>query len=195
LAPYIIEESYELADAMQAGDADSLKEELGDVLFQLTLVTQLAHENGWFDIEGVADGANQKMIRRHPHVFGDTKLGTSDEVIAQWAAIKAQEKKQAPSRHPVDHIPKHLPALTQQLKLQSLAGEVGLPVPAGTHESMARWVALCATADTPGQVVGSLLTELVSFCHRHRIDPEHELNVANRALRQTLREQPREGHA
>lgn len=193
LAPYIIEESYELADAMQEGDPASLKEELGDVLFQLALVTQLAQEHGWFDIEAVAQAANQKMIRRHPHVFGDAKAGTADEVVAQWALIKAQEKQSLPSRHPVDHIPKQLPALSQQVKLQSLADASGVSVPSGTPEALAQWVSLCATSDNPGPVVGSLLMELVSFCRHHRIDPEHELNDMNRTLRQSLRDDSAEG--
>lgn len=192
LAPYITEESYELADAMREGDAALLKEELGDVLFQVTLVTQLAHEKGWFDMDEVAEAANQKMIRRHPHVFGDAKVLTSDEVVTQWAAIKAQEKQQLPSRHPVDHIPKQLPSLTQQRKLQVLADASGVAMPHGTPETMARCVALCATSDNPGQAVGVLLAELVAFCHRHHIDPEHELNELNRVYRQTLREQPTE---
>jgi len=177
LSPYVIEEGYELADAMVEGDPNHLKEELGDVLFQVMLIAQLASEEGWFVLDDVAQTANDKMIRRHPHVFGETKLSTSDDVIAQWASIKAREKI-GQQQHPVQAIPRQLPALQQQAKLQIMAQSMGLPTPAGDIPSIQAWVDQLQAGPNEA-VVGGLLREVVAFCIHHHMQPESIVSIMN----------------
>lgn len=184
LSPYVIEEGYELADAMVEGDPSHLKEELGDVLFQVMLIAQLASEEGWFGLDDVAQTANDKMIRRHPHVFGDTKLSTSEDVIAQWASIKASEKIGQP-RHPVQAIPRQLPALQQQAKLQMMAQSMGLPTPAGDTPSIQAWVDQLKAGPNEA-VVGGLLREVVAFCVHHDMQPESIASRMNQLDREAI---------
>lgn len=96
LKPYLVEESGEVLEAIDAHDMENLCEELGDVLYQVMIQSQIAEENGWFTVEDVIDGICEKMIRRHPHVFGDVKAETPEERRALWDAIKKQEKAKKP---------------------------------------------------------------------------------------------------
>jgi len=127
LARYVIEETYEVVEAIHAGDQAKLKEELGDLLLQIVLHAQIAKEAGDFDIEDVAGAINAKMLRRHPHVFGDTKLATAKEVVGQWEEIKRKEKgdSAAPVASVIDGVPKSLPALLQALKISERAVSQG----------------------------------------------------------------------
>lgn len=184
LSPYIIEEGYELADAMTAGDPGHLKEELGDVLFQVMLVAQLAAEQGWFGLEDVAQAANEKMIRRHPHVFGGDPLSTSDDVVAQWATIKAGEKR-GQATHPVHAIPRQLPGLLQQAKLQSMAHSMGIPTPVGDGGHLQAWVDQLQEGPTEAGI-GGLLREVVAFCGHHHWQPEAILSRINQDNREAI---------
>jgi len=126
LARYLLEEAYEVLEAIHLGDAVKLKEELGDLLLQIVLNAQIAKENGHFDIEDVARSINEKMIGRHPHVFGDANLKTAGEVVAQWEELKHRE--QAANGKPgsaIDGVPKTLPALLQALKVSEKAVSQG----------------------------------------------------------------------
>ena len=134
LKTYLVEESYEVLDALEGGDTGELAEELGDLLFQVLFHADLAREAGTFDISDVVTGIHDKMIRRHPHVFGDVQAKTSGEVLKNWALLKAQEKQAAsgaaasekslaPSA--LDGVPRHLPALLEAYQLTRRAARVG----------------------------------------------------------------------
>ncbi len=124
LKQYLIEESYELLDAVDSGDPLKHKEELGDVLLQVVLHAQIRDEEKKFDFDSVAAHLADKLVRRHPHVFGDVEADTSEKVLKNWEIIKAREHKDA-SRSIVDGIPRHLPALQKAQRIQSRVARVG----------------------------------------------------------------------
>ncbi len=125
---HAIEEVYEMIDAIEAGDDHELEEELGDLLLQVVFHCQLAHERGAFDFEKVARRIVDKLIHRHPHVFGDSKVKTVEAVWAQWEQLKRAEKKGTHLERPsaLDGIPRHLPALLRSEKLIKKARKAGL---------------------------------------------------------------------
>lgn len=125
---HAVEEVYELMDAIEAGDDHEMAEELGDLLLQVVFHCQLAKERGAFDFDQVARQITEKLIRRHPHVFGETKVKNVDEVWANWEQIKTREKQGTPRARPsaLDGIPKHLPALMRAEKLVKKAGKAKL---------------------------------------------------------------------
>ncbi|GGL73757.1 MazG family protein [Curtobacterium sp. Csp1] len=123
LARYVVEESYELVDAIDADDRDELREELGDVLYQVVLHAGLSAAAGGFDLEEVAAGVRDKMVRRHPHVFGDERADTEDEVVRVWRAAKAAEK--AGRRSAFDGVPRAMPPLERAVKLLERLDERG----------------------------------------------------------------------
>jgi tetrapyrrole methylase family protein/MazG family protein len=134
LKTYLIEEAYEVLDALEKGDPRELAEELGDLLLQILFHADLALEAGTFDISDVVTGIHDKMIRRHPHVFGDVKADTAGEVLKNWARLKAQEKQAASAGNAVakplapsalDGVPRSLPALLEAYQLTRRAAQVG----------------------------------------------------------------------
>ena len=128
IAPYTIEEAYEVADAIERGDLDHLREELGDLLLQVVFHARMAEECGAFDFAGVTEAITSKLLRRHPHVFGDLGRHSPAEVEGLWARIKAEEKRArgaVPSQGVLANVPIALPALTRALKLQEKASGVG----------------------------------------------------------------------
>ncbi len=130
IAPYTLEEAYEVVDAIQSGEPPAkLRDELGDLLFQVVFYAQLAKERGWFDFDGIARAISDKLVRRHPHVFGE-QAGTEgaspsspDEVLEVWEELKAQERGEVGV---LADVPRALPALTRAQKLGKRAGRVGL---------------------------------------------------------------------
>jgi tetrapyrrole methylase family protein/MazG family protein len=132
LLPYLVEESYEFIEAAERGDAPHMREELGDVLLQVVFHAQVAKEGGSFDIDGVIGDIAAKLIRRHPHVFGEATADTADAVVTQWDAIKKAEKKSAGAeerKSVLDGIPRGLPALPKALKISERAVKVGFEWP------------------------------------------------------------------
>jgi ATP diphosphatase len=135
IAPYTIEEAYEVADAIERGDLDDLKDELGDLLLQVVFHARMAEEAGRFAFGDVVESITSKMIRRHPHVFGDLDARDAAQVKRRWDAIKAEEKaeralRRSPENGATDRglladVPVALPALTRAVKLQKRAGAVG----------------------------------------------------------------------
>jgi ATP diphosphatase len=128
IAPYTLEEAYEVADAIARGNLDDLKDELGDLLLQVVFHARMAEEQGAFDFGGVVDAITGKMIRRHPHVFADAEGQTAEHVKGLWERIKAEEKAERGEVMPggaLAGVPVGLPALTRALKLQDKAGRVG----------------------------------------------------------------------
>jgi tetrapyrrole methylase family protein/MazG family protein len=121
----LIEETYEVVDAMDSGDRTALCEELGDLLLQVVFQSQIADEEGVFNFDDVARGIADKLVRRHPHVFGDVQADTPDEVIKNWERIKKTEKGGDTPRSLVDGIPKHLPALSKAHLVQKRVAKVG----------------------------------------------------------------------
>ena len=122
ILPYTLEEAYEVADAIENGSVNDLKEELGDLLFQIMFYTQMASENGEFTFDDVADGVAEKMISRHPHVFGDIKVDKASEVYAIW---DAQKDKERVHKGALDGVTRALPALLRAQKLQKKAAKIG----------------------------------------------------------------------
>jgi tetrapyrrole methylase family protein / MazG family protein len=130
LKPYAVEEVYEVIDAIDRGDLEDHCEELGDLLLQVVFQAQLREEAGAFNFEDVAKSISDKLVRRHPHVFGDVNVADADEVLENWNAIKAGEKAgKAPSESILDKVPKHLPALLKAHDLQKQAAKVGFDWP------------------------------------------------------------------
>ena len=126
IGDYLIEESYETLDAIQANDADHIREELGDVLLQVVLQSQIAADEGSFTIDDVCATIDEKMIRRHPHVFGDAKATNANEVNDLWEQVKLAEKAAEPAdKHLLDDVPTHFPALLQAQKISRKAVAAG----------------------------------------------------------------------
>lgn len=123
LTPFLVEETYEVLDAIESNNTEQIKEELGDLLFQIIFHCQVAKEAGEFDINAVIDKISRKMVHRHPHVFGDEKFETSEEVLKQWEERKKEEGKQRGSI--LEGIPKQMPSLLRAHRIQSRAARVG----------------------------------------------------------------------
>ena len=193
IAPHTIEEAYEVADAIDHGDMAHLKDELGDLLFQVVFYAQMAKEQGDFDFHGVAAGITDKMIRRHPHVFGDqTGIDDADAQTVNWEALKAEERKAKAEaggeRHgALDDVSRGLPALMRANKLQKRAARVGFdwgdagPVFDKFREEVAELEAELKTGNTKAQEheIGDLLFTCVNLARKLDIDPEAALRHAN----------------
>ncbi len=124
IRPYIIEETYEVAEAVDENDPKMLKEELGDLLFEIVFYAQMMTEEDGIDIYDIIEGIHAKMIRRHPHIFGDVTVSGADEVVVNWEQIKQEEKK-AERNSVLEGVPKNLPSLLRAHRLQSKASNVG----------------------------------------------------------------------
>ena len=199
IAPYTLEEAYEVADAIERGDVANLREELGDLLLQVVFHARMAEEEGRFDFGDVVDAITRKLIRRHPHVFGDARDLSSDEVKALWGRIKAEEKRErAEARRaaglPAEAaagalagVPLALPALTRALKLQEKAGKVGFDwndpraVLAKLREEIDEVEAELDAGDAERVAgeVGDLLFAVANLARHLSVDPEAALRGAN----------------
>ena len=125
LKPYLVEETYEVLDALDANDPEKIKDELGDLLYQILFHSKISSLKGEFDFRDVIDNLSEKMVRRHPHVFKEGELNTPDQVVKQWEEIKRNEKNQANQKSILDNIPKNLPSLLRAQKLQKKAAKEG----------------------------------------------------------------------
>jgi len=189
IAPYTLEEAYEVADAIARGDLADLKEELGDLLLQVVFHARMAEEQGAFDFGDVMQGITEKLIRRHPHVFGDERSHTPQAVEGLWERIKAEEKaarKGAKNDGALAGVPLALPALTRALKLQEKAGKVGFDwndPRAVLHkireEADEIEAALDEQEDAAAGEVGDLLFAAVNLARHLRADPEALLRQTN----------------
>ncbi|MGH8017439.1 MAG: nucleoside triphosphate pyrophosphohydrolase [Opitutaceae bacterium] len=175
LAPYLIEECCELLEAIDREDFSHMEEELGDVLLQVVFHAQLAEEAGRFDLEAVARGISDKLVRRHPHVFGENRLETSSEVLRQWEQIKRAEKGVAAGEPDpfIKPAPGTLPALLRAVDVyKQLSRKHALPAGGAVHDESA--VAQAAESLTEA-AAGRKLFELAAACRRAGIDPESAL--------------------
>ena len=195
IAPYTIEEAYEVADAIERGNRADLAEELGDLLLQVVYHSQLAAEEGAFALPDVIDGITRKMIRRHPHVFGDDAAKSAGAAKGFWETIKAEERARksaaaAPASLLAD-VPAAMPALTRAVKLQSTAAKVGFdwpdlaPVLAKMEEELAELKAEVSAPSAPGaqarvtEEFGDLLFVMANVARHLQIEPEDALRRAN----------------
>jgi XTP/dITP diphosphohydrolase len=173
LARYAVEEVYELVDAIAAGNPDDICEELGDVLLQVVFHAQIAEDNGTFDIDAVARGIVAKLVRRHPHVFGDVRAADAATVIRNWEQLKAAEKPERTS--PFAGIVASQPALPLAGALQRRAAKLGFEA-ADADSALARVRAALdglARADAqPAQQIGDLLSAVVALARHMDVDPE-----------------------
>lgn len=205
LQPYMLEEAYEVVDAIASGDTDRLVEELGDVLLQVVFHSQLGREAGRFTMEDVIRRVTDKMIRRHPHVFGDVKVADTAAVLKNWEAIKEQEAAEtgAPPPSLLAGIPRHLPALMEAEKIQRRAARVGFEWPdvTGALEKVQeewREVSEAREAGDPvrlRQEWGDLLFALVNVARYLGIDSELALKEANRKFRTRFTQMEAKAHA
>jgi len=193
IAPYTIEEAYEVADAIGRGAAGEIESELGDLLFQVVFHAQMGTERGWFDFASVAEAISDKLTARHPHVFGDAKIGSVSEQNRAWEEHKARERAARPERanSELADVPLALPALARAAKLGKRAGRVGFDWPdAGgvRHkiEEELREVAQ-ATATQRPEEIGDLLFAVANWSRHFSIDPEEALRLANAKFEKRFR--------
>jgi MazG family protein len=197
LRTYLIEECYEVLEAIESGDPAKLREELGDLLLQVVFHAQLAKQAGKFDIAEVARGIHEKLVRRHPHVFGEVKAKTAGQVLKNWeqlkAAERAQKKQEAESL--LDGVPHTLPALLEAYQMTRRAARIGFDWDdiGGILEKVkeeAREVAEAAAVKSPRveEEVGDLLFAAVNMARFLGIDPEIALKKANRKFQGRFRE-------
>jgi MazG family protein len=180
LRPYVIEEAHEVVDAIDTGSPQELREELGDLLLQIVFQSELARAQGWFGPDDVVAAICDKLVRRHPHVFGDTVVRDSDEVLANWEVIKAEEKR---GRGVLEGVPKALPALLRALRVGEKAARVGFDWPdregarAKLDEELRELDEALASADRAAaeRELGDVLFALVSVARKADIDPEAAL--------------------
>ena len=192
IAPYTIEEAYEVADAIERGDLKGLKDELGDLLLQVVFHARMAEEAKKFDFGDVVQAITEKLVRRHPHVFGNARELSPDEVKALWSKIKADERRGESERRTLDGIPLSLPALARALKFQDKAAKVGFDwekksdVEAKVAEELSE---LAGAADQAAahEEIGDLLFALVNLARWLNVDPEGALRDANAKFERRFR--------
>jgi ATP diphosphatase len=196
IAPYTVEEAYEVADAIARDDPAALKDELGDLLFQVVFHARIAEEGGHFDFETVADAIADKMIRRHPHLFAGADDPGADAQPEAWEEIKAQERAKAGGDGVLDGIARALPPMTRALKLQRRAGRVGFDwdQPEAILDKLAEEAAEIAVEVKAGSPhdrvedeVGDLLFVCVNLARKLAVDPERALARANEKFERRFR--------
>jgi MazG family protein len=186
LIPHVIEEAYEVAEAIRSGDPVAICDELGDLLLQSVLHAEIASETATFDLDRMAHGLTEKLIRRHPHVFGDSQAADSEAVLLQWDAIKQLEKGSTP-RSILHDVGKGLPALMKSQKLQKKAARVGFdwpdvaPVMAKIREETAELEEAMASGDPAALAheIGDLFFSVVNLARKLGIDAEAALATTN----------------
>jgi XTP/dITP diphosphohydrolase len=199
LTPYVIEEAYEVVDAIKNGDKEAIAEELGDLLLQVVLQAQIASEYGQFSLQEVAQGITQKLIRRHPHVFGDVEVQNVEEVRQNWEQIKASEKGETASEsrslsRKLSGYTRKLPPLMAAMKISQKAAAAGFEwenidgVWAKFQEELAEFQAALATDDKAHQQaeLGDLLFTVINLARWYDLEPTDALNETNLRFIQRL---------
>ena len=192
---YLIEEVFELAEAIEKGDPGEIREELGDVLFHIVFIARMFQEAAQFDLQDVAEAITAKMIRRHPHVFGDRTVSDSEEVVQNWHKIKLDEKKSSSNSSVLDSVPAGLPALIRAYRVSDRAAKSGI-----------EWTEINAEFRDPDDMgkklkaalqqhdeelrsreFGQLLFALANICRQAKVHPETALAEANYKFEQRVK--------
>ena len=190
IAPYTLEEAYEVTDAIERGDMDDLKDELGDLLLQVVFHARMAEESDLFDFDDVVNAISDKMIRRHPHVFGDADADNPEAVRQSWEEIKAQEKAEKGKSEAdslMDDIPLALPGLSRAVKIQNRAARIQFdwpdiePVFDKLQEEIGevREAIKSGSADAMEDEIGDLLFVVANIARHLKIDPEKAVRRTN----------------
>jgi ATP diphosphatase len=192
IAPYTIEEAYEVADAIERNDLVSLKDELGDLLLQVVFHCQMASELGAFNLQDVVSGICDKMVRRHPHVFGDA-TATRHEVPDNWEAIKAAERSADEDNSALAGVALALPALLRAQKIQKRAARTGFDWPdqSGAREKIIEEldeVENAISAEHVTEEIGDLLFAVVNFARFQKVDAEFALKQASAKFERRFRD-------
>jgi tetrapyrrole methylase family protein/MazG family protein len=182
LRRYLVEEAYEALDAIDAGEPRRLSEELGDLLMQVVLHAQVAEDNGEFTIEDVFASIASKLIRRHPHVFGELQVEGAEDVLRNWETLKKEERGDEPL---LDHVPTSMPALMQAQSVQSRAEKAGLAPRRARDATMVESIrALSGSgADASPETLGELLMGIVQLARARGLDAEDALRSSIRRYR------------
>ncbi|MDX1536681.1 nucleoside triphosphate pyrophosphohydrolase [Arsukibacterium sp.] len=205
IVPYTLEEAYEVADAIAREDFAELKDELGDLLFQVVFYAQLAKEEGRFGFDDCVAAICDKLERRHPHVFGDIQTADGEDaeaVLKNWEALKSNERKASGQHSVLDNIPQAMPALSRANKLQKRCATVGFDWPTvegcwdKVKEEILEVEQTAAGSPELAEELGDLMFALVNVVRKHKLDPEAVLRAANnkferrfRAVEQALSDQ------
>lgn len=193
LCPHIIEEAYELVDAIDGGALDDMAEEAGDLLLQVVFIGVIAEERGDFALSDIIEAISSKLIRRHPHVFGDLSVENSDQVLRNWERIKTEEKREKGAPEGIlSGVPRALPPLIKSLRIQEKAAGVGFdwakgeqgPVFDKISEEMAEVREAMSSNDDDALAgeIGDLLFSVINLSRRLGVDPSSALNMANKSF-------------
>jgi len=199
IAPYTIEEAYEVADAIQRGDMEELREELGDLLFQVVFYARMANEAGHFEFKDVVEAISSKMLRRHPHVFAGAKTGNAEELRREWERHKAEERSSKLRGDPqslMDGVAQALPALTRAGKLQKRAAKAGFDWPhiSGVFEKVREELDEVSSELQAGlgsnrvrEEIGDLLFSCVNLARHAGVEAESALRECNERFEHRFR--------
>jgi len=196
IAPYTVEEAYEVADAIERGDLGALREELGDLLLQVVYHTRMAEEEGCFAFEDVAQVIGDKLVARHPHVFGGAEIRTAEQQTHDWEQRKAGERAAREQDGALDGVPAALPALTRAEKLQKRAARVGFdwgelkPVFAKIREELQELEREIGQGEAHARVedeMGDVLFAVANLARKLAVDPEQALRGTNRKFERRFR--------
>ena len=190
IAPYTIEEAYEVQDAIEKNDMQDLREELGDLLLQVVFQARIGEEAGHFDFADIAQAITDKMIRRHPHIFGDHEYRTTEEQRQAWEDIKAEERQSKNETRLLDDVATTLPAMMRAFKLQKRASRVGFDWPDSQQvlDKVKEELAEVEAELTPDQIdqnrledeIGDVLFSVINLARKLDIDPEQALKLTNK---------------
>jgi tetrapyrrole methylase family protein / MazG family protein len=191
LRKHLLEESYEAITAIDSGDFADMREEFGDLLLQVVLQSQIAHEEGQFNVNHVVQGIHSKIVRRHPHVFGDLKLDGVNGVLANWEKLKETERENSGQKEKglLDGVPVALPALSQAQEYQDRAARVGFDWPQmdGVLDKIKEEIDEIKDAETDFELaseIGDLFFVLVNFARWKKVDAESALHGTNRKFKE-----------
>ena len=193
IAPYTIEEAYEVADAIGRGEAGDIEAELGDLLFQVVFHAQMGAERGWFDFASVADAISDKLTVRHPHVFADGERGSLRDLNRAWEEHKANERAARAGEAPSElaDVPLALPALARAAKLGKRAGRVGFDWAdaGGVRDKVEEELreVMQAPAERQSEEIGDLLFAVANWSRHLAVDPEEALRLANAKFERRFR--------
>ena len=195
VAVYLIEEVYELADAIEAGNPEHIREELGDVLFHIVFIARMFQERGEFDLSDVAQSITEKMIRRHPHVFGEENVKTSEEIVENWHKIKLSEKNSKGKKSSLDSVPVQLPALIRAYRISDRIAKTGFDwseideALENVDQELAGLKSILNTQNSAilSKKLGDFLFNLVNIARLAKIHPETALAGSNKKFEMRFR--------